>query len=45
MVRAANSRRPHPRYHVGPHAQSVTFEELFPDQVLDIGFEMFKRFL
>lgn len=45
MLRAANSRSPLTRYLVGPHAQPVAFEGMFPDQVRDMGFDMFKRFL
>lgn len=45
MLRAANSRDPLTRYLVGPHAQPVAFEGMFPDQARDLAFDMFKRFL
>lgn len=45
MLRAANSRTPLIRYLVGPHAQPVAFEGVFPDRVRDQGFDPFKRFL
>ena len=45
MLRAVNSTAPLTRYLVGPHAQPVAFEGMFPDQFRDQGFEMFKRSL
>lgn len=45
MVRAATSDAPLTRYLVGPHAQPVAFEGMFPDKIQDLSFNMFKRFL